>query len=112
MEETKPIEWHTLKNGDKLATRGDELLCIVSKVEDLTVEGWSPNFLPECYSSPEAAIAYAEKERSAISRREIERNRPSQDLASLAVPVLTAILHFLSVGKVAVELSSSDPKTS
>jgi hypothetical protein len=50
------MEWTQIKNGASwLGFEGDKLLCIVEKVEDLPVEGWTPNVLQDCYTTPEAA---------------------------------------------------------
>jgi len=105
IEAKPPIEWLKLKSGEMLAHRGEQLLCIVEKVQDLPVDGWTPNMLPETYSSVEAARAAADK----IIGEWDEENRPEPSFAEKYLPILKGAVAILEAAP-RVERIQSLPK--
>lgn len=95
MQPDKPIEWQKIKQGF-LGFRGDRLLCIVETVEDLPVEGWSPNYLRDVFMTPEAAMQWAEKE---IVIGELHRAKddapPKPSITSMYLPLLKAAVQYI-----------------
>ena len=76
MDLQKPIEWHELKSGARLAIQDNQLLCIVEKIEDLPVEGWCPNILQDTFTTPEGAMAAGEKILGSIERHARSHDEP------------------------------------
>jgi hypothetical protein len=59
MEETKPIEWHEIK-GAQVGMKGDQVICIVERVEGLPFEAYGVNPMSAVYRTLDAAKSEAE----------------------------------------------------
>ncbi len=103
MDPQKPIEWHKLNSGAMLGMQGDQLLCIVEKIEDLPVEGWCPNILQDTFTTPEGAMAEGEKILQRIERHDRSHDEPpTPPLSSTMLPLLKMLVTYL-------EATSPDP---
>jgi len=95
MNLSKPIEWQPIKVGF-LGFQGDQLLCIVEKLEDLPVEGWVPNILQDTFMTPEGAMACAAKILARIEKHDREHDEPTPaPMTKMAIPVLRGVLEYL-----------------
>jgi hypothetical protein len=96
------MEWTQIKSGAWLGFEGDELHCIVEKIEDLPVEGWCPNILQDTFTTPEAAMKRGEVILKRIADHNAMHDRPpSPSYAQIVLPILKTVVQ-------ALELTSPD----
>ncbi len=111
MDLQKPIEWQQIKVG-WLGFQGDQLLCIVEKMEDLPVEGWVPNILQDTYVTPEGAMACAKRILARIQKHEDEHDAPRVNPFLPYLPILKALVLSLEPGaKISLVVERSQPET-
>lgn len=92
------MEWTQIKSGAWLGFDGDQLHCIVEKIEDLPVEGWQPNMLQDAYTTPEAAMKKAEVILQRIAAHEATHDRPPTPPYAFLLPMLKALVTLLEAG--------------
>jgi len=92
------MEWTQIKSGAWLGFEGEELLCIVEKIEDLPVEGWCANILQDTFTTPEAAMKKGEVILQRIAKHEAMHDRaPSPSYAQIVLPILKTVVQALEV---------------
>ena len=100
------MEWTQIKSGAWLGFEGEELLCIVEKIEDLPVEGWCPNILQDTFTTPEAAMKKGEVILQRIAKHEAMHDRaPDPPLTELMLPMLKAVVMMLEAKPSRVDVS-------
>jgi hypothetical protein len=89
-EET--VEWTRLKNGSWLGCSGSQILCIVDKLEDFPVEGWTPQCFRDVFTTPEAAMVAGELLLRSIRHQQEETTTPPISWVDIYLPILKSVV--------------------